>query len=398
MKFTNFKEKAINTSYRHGNLYEVGSYVKNTDGMIGKVHRCGPNYIIAITEEGEMFRSWITDIKEYKQWNKSGDTADHRLVGTDSFRQLTVDMTPGSDYDMWKTPAQVRKNINKTKPIKEEAMSTTVQLSAWMLGLNRSEQVEIASKIDPILLSNVTEQKIIKAIDEQFGTERMKDYALEYVEIVSEGKIKGADGKACWKGYKYAGTENGKDKCVPSKKEEVEHIEEKKKLDPVGKEDGDVDNDGDKDESDSYLMKKRAAASAAMKSKKMKETFSDWRSELTEKTSKYVEVNPQIEDNADPDSVFDKNKKLKGAKNNVKEECECEGEGGEECGCEKCLAKKASKVKRVKYADGVTEEVNKSKKEDIVKGMKKNMDDLKSRYGKRAKEVMYATATKMAKK
>ena len=135
-----------------------------------------------------------------------------------------------------------------------------------------------------------------------------------------------------------------------------------------------------------------------MKSKKMKETFSDWRSELTEKTSKYVEVNPQIEDNADPDSVFDKNKKLKGAKNNVKEECECEGEGGEECGCEKCLAKKASKVKRVKYADGVTEEVNKSKKEDIVKGMKKNMDDLKSRYGKRAKEVMYATATKMAKK
>jgi hypothetical protein len=31
---------------------------------------------------------------------------------------------------------------------------------------------------------------------------------------VSE-KIKGADGKACWKGYKYAGTKNGKDKCVP---------------------------------------------------------------------------------------------------------------------------------------------------------------------------------------
>lgn len=29
-----------------------------------------------------------------------------------------------------------------------------------------------------------------------------------------EGKEQGADGKACWKGYKYAGTENGKDKCV----------------------------------------------------------------------------------------------------------------------------------------------------------------------------------------
>ena len=33
--------------------------------------------------------------------------------------------------------------------------------------------------------------------------------------VETEAKIKGADGKACWKGYKYAGTKNGKDKCVP---------------------------------------------------------------------------------------------------------------------------------------------------------------------------------------
>ena len=32
------------------------------------------------------------------------------------------------------------------------------------------------------------------------------------------GKVKGADGKACWKGYRYAGTKNGKDRCVPIKK------------------------------------------------------------------------------------------------------------------------------------------------------------------------------------
>ena len=30
-----------------------------------------------------------------------------------------------------------------------------------------------------------------------------------------EGKEQGVDGKACWKGYRYAGTENGKYKCVP---------------------------------------------------------------------------------------------------------------------------------------------------------------------------------------
>ena len=41
-------------------------------------------------------------------------------------------------------------------------------------------------------------------------------------------------------------------------------VYEKKKLDPVGKEDDDVDNDGDSDSSDEYLKKRRAAISKAM--------------------------------------------------------------------------------------------------------------------------------------
>ena len=44
-------------------------------------------------------------------------------------------------------------------------------------------------------------------------------------------------------------------------------------LDPVGKEDGDVDNDGDKDSSDKYLMKRRKAIGKAMSKK---ESYS-WR-------------------------------------------------------------------------------------------------------------------------
>ena len=35
-----------------------------------------------------------------------------------------------------------------------------------------------------------------------------------------DGKEQGADGKACWDGYKYAGTEDGKDKCVPMEENE----------------------------------------------------------------------------------------------------------------------------------------------------------------------------------
>ena len=47
-------------------------------------------------------------------------------------------------------------------------------------------------------------------------------------------------------------------------------ILEAKKLDPVGKEDADVDNDGDVDSSDSYLKKRRSAVGAAIAADKKK--------------------------------------------------------------------------------------------------------------------------------
>jgi len=43
-------------------------------------------------------------------------------------------------------------------------------------------------------------------------------------------------------------------------------------------------------------------------------------------------------------------------------------------------------------------DAEKSKKESLVKSMKKNKEDFKQRYGDKAKGVMYATATKMAKR
>ena len=42
----------------------------------------------------------------------------------------------------------------------------------------------------------------------------------------------------------------------------------KEKLDPVGKEDGDIDNDGDEDETDKYLAKRRKAIGKAIKKDK----------------------------------------------------------------------------------------------------------------------------------
>ena len=53
-------------------------------------------------------------------------------------------------------------------------------------------------------------------------------------------------------------------------------------MDPVGKEDGDINNDGKKDSTDSYLMNRRKAVSKAIAKKRgrVKEGFSAWRIEL----------------------------------------------------------------------------------------------------------------------
>ena len=50
-----------------------------------------------------------------------------------------------------------------------------------------------------------------------------------YKKKNAEGKEQGIDGKACWDGYRFAGTEDGSDKCVPMKMMEDDSPLDKKK-------------------------------------------------------------------------------------------------------------------------------------------------------------------------
>jgi len=112
-----------------------------------------------------------------------------------------------------------------------------------------------------------------------------EEYEVDGETYVIE-KVKGLDGKACWKGYKYAGTKmkGGKkvDDCVKAGDELTHDGEElaEKKLDPVNhkelkgdhadRKDKDIDNDGDVDKSDKYLHMRRKKVSKiiSMKGKK----------------------------------------------------------------------------------------------------------------------------------
>jgi hypothetical protein len=69
----------------------------------------------------------------------------------------------------------------------------------------------------------------------------------------------------------------------------------KEELDPVGQEDSDIDNDGDTDSSDKYLHKRRKAIGKAIKKEKMKESFSNWRQDLSEVMDD-IEANKQIKE------------------------------------------------------------------------------------------------------
>ena len=100
------------------------------------------------------------------------------------------------------------------------------------------------------------------------------EYVFEAEETLEEGSMKQArknvGASTCWKGYKAKGTKMKGGKSVPNcvKEEEIQE----KKLDPVGKEDKDIDNDGDHDKSDKYLLARRKKVSKIIGAKKkMKE-------------------------------------------------------------------------------------------------------------------------------
>jgi hypothetical protein len=186
--------------------------------------------------------------------------------------------------------------------------------------------------------------------DELDGT--TYEVVMEDGETVIIEKIKGADGKACWKGYKYAGTENGKDKCVKS--EEKDYL-------PGNQEKLDTNKNGKLDADDFKKLR-------AKKGKTVKEMW-----QVAEGKKVEIEIMPQVDTPNDPEppkSQEDLKKKTK--KKQANEQVELE---------EKKLSAKET-----------------AKKEKFVKGMKKKYGSFKSKYGDKAQSVMYGSATNMAKK
>jgi len=95
-----FDQKSLRENYISEKIFRLGSLVENLNtGLIGRIIRRGTNYLICVTEDNIMFKSWIRDVMEAKIFtNKSGVPADKRLVGTDSYRKYVGSMVPRNGY------------------------------------------------------------------------------------------------------------------------------------------------------------------------------------------------------------------------------------------------------------------------------------------------------------
>ena len=63
--FKKLREQAVRQQFRKTDVLKEGDYIMSSrTGQKGKIHRSGVNYVICVTEDGEMFRAWVKDIRD----------------------------------------------------------------------------------------------------------------------------------------------------------------------------------------------------------------------------------------------------------------------------------------------------------------------------------------------
>jgi hypothetical protein len=96
-----FDFQTLRENYLTESIFKLGEKVENLNtGLVGRIIRRGTNYLICVTESGQMFKSWIKDLTEYTEVRMDRKMRDkihpNTLMGTlGAFRHFS-DMTPGA--------------------------------------------------------------------------------------------------------------------------------------------------------------------------------------------------------------------------------------------------------------------------------------------------------------
>ena len=92
-----YDQQTLREQYVTKKIFNIGDLVESLNtGLVGRILRRGTNYLICVTEQDNMFKSWIKDMMEavvnYPD-APSGVPADQREIGTASLRQYTMGLT-----------------------------------------------------------------------------------------------------------------------------------------------------------------------------------------------------------------------------------------------------------------------------------------------------------------
>ena len=118
-------QKGLREQYVKKKIFNIGDLVENLNtGLVGRIIRRGTNYLICVTEQENMFKSWIRDVMEATMKNKGvkpaaetgiyGVSGEKREVGTSSVRKYAQSMVPGqskiSNFNIEQFINKYRKN------------------------------------------------------------------------------------------------------------------------------------------------------------------------------------------------------------------------------------------------------------------------------------------------
>jgi hypothetical protein len=98
-----FDWKNLRENYVQEKIFTVGQLVENLNtGLVGRIIRRGTNYLICVTEDSIMFKSWIKDVMETYQEKRMDKKMrlpgkPNTLVGTTGFLKYVAQQTPGSE-------------------------------------------------------------------------------------------------------------------------------------------------------------------------------------------------------------------------------------------------------------------------------------------------------------
>ena len=118
-------QQGLREQYVKKKIFNIGDLVENLNtGLVGRIIRRGTNYLICVTEQENMFKSWIRDVMEATMKNKGvkpaaetgiyGVSGEKREVGTSSVRKYAQSMVPGqskiSNFNIEQFINKYRKN------------------------------------------------------------------------------------------------------------------------------------------------------------------------------------------------------------------------------------------------------------------------------------------------